>query len=115
MTKAKLLAVEERDGFHLQWFFGDEDGGYLGQDPADGTGPAPEDRGDFEHWAASKAIREAYPEVRVGVLGFVFDTATQARTALRIAQGAAQKERPLPEWARTAMEAGWKPPKGWKP
>ena len=49
--------------------------------------------------------------------GFFWETQAAAQSALRIAKAAiaAGVDRPLPDWARQALAAGWKAPKGWKP
>lgn len=60
---------------------------------------------------------------------FIWEDVAKAKEALRALSGTrkkarklwravleqAESERDYPEWARMALEAGWKPPKGWKP
>jgi len=112
---AKLIAYEERRAWHICWVLEDDLGGALGQNRSDGTGPAPDDRDDWEHWAACKAIREMDRPPKRDSVGFCWDTQSGANAALRIARAALKFERPLPEWASTAIANGWKAPKGWKP
>lgn len=49
--------------------------------------------------------------------GFFWESKAMASNALRVVKAAiaAGVERPMPEWAATAIAAGFKPPKGWKP
>lgn len=49
---------------------------------------------------------------------FVFNHLCDARAALRLINTRLhyeQESKPLPKWAKTAIAAGWSPPKGWKP
>jgi hypothetical protein len=41
--------------------------------------------------------------------------ATAFKTLLTATMKNLQEERPLPEWTKEALKAGWKAPKGWKP
>jgi hypothetical protein len=41
--------------------------------------------------------------------------ATKLLRRLKLAQKLARANKPLPDWARQATTAGWKPPKGWTP
>jgi hypothetical protein len=107
----KLDIVEYGYRFKLAWFEDGEEGGFLGQDPDDGTGKPPVLRESWEHWAASKAVRPASRDD----LGFFWESIGEARSALAKARAALKFERPLPEWAQTAIANGWKAPKGWKP
>ena len=49
--------------------------------------------------------------------GFFWETKTAAQAALRVARAAisAGADRPIPDWAQKALEAGWRAPKGWRP
>lgn len=115
MAKDKLVVVEERGVYRIQWMLADEDydmGGYLGQDAADGTGTAPKDRADWEHWAASAAVRAT--GAQRDSTSFYWDTGASATAALRVARAALVQERPLPDWAIKATAEKRTPPKGWK-
>jgi len=104
----------EKDGHYIQWAFDDgELGGYLCQSADDGEGDPPEDKDAWQHWAASKAVRSA-PGVQFDSTGAFWETEAGARVALRVAKEALKQVRPLPDWAKTALAEGWKPPKGWK-
>lgn len=97
----------------IYWEEDGELGGSLGQSLTDGTGDAPADRDEWEHWAASRAVRNA-PGVKEDNWGLYWETEKLARGAVRIAREALKQERPIPEWAKTALAEGWTPPKGWK-
>ncbi len=48
---------------------------------------------------------------------FQWETEAAAKRALKKAEAAlkaAQANKPYPEWAKQALAAGWKPPRGWK-
>ncbi len=112
----KLVVVEEDYRWLIQWELddGEDLGGYLCQSKDDGEGSPPADRGEWEHWAASKAVRSA-PAVNLkGSAGAWWESEKEARAALRIANEAIKQERALPEWAHTALAQGWKPPRGWR-
>lgn len=115
---ADRLVVIERDYiFVIQWELddGDDLGAILGDSSEDGRGVAPADRGDWEHWAACKALLDMGVERRNGKSGvFFFETQSEANKALKAVKLALKQDRPLPEWAKTAIGEGWKPPKGWK-
>lgn len=119
----KLVLTEEKYKYRIQWEIHDEDGvdgvdlgGYLCQDPTDGAGQAPMEREEWEHWVASGAVRttEGFNLDSPSAWWDWWESATHARAALRIAKEALKQERPMPDWAKTAIAAGWKPPKGWK-
>jgi hypothetical protein len=111
----KLVVDCDRNRWRLSWAFEDDVGGSLGQNSKDGEGEPLSgwSRGDWEHWAASKAVKNL-PGVERDSCGFYWESEAQARKALRVAKEALKQERPLPEWAVQALKAGWKPPKNWK-
>lgn len=109
-----------RDHYAREYRIGWEDeewgAGILGQSKEDGTGDAPKDRDetDWEHWAACKAVLEMSPKVDHDRVGFYWPDERAVNAALRMVKMAIKQDRPLPEWAQTALAQGWKPPKGWK-
>ncbi len=109
-----LDIIVEQYKFRIAWYEDGEEGGWLGQDPNDGLGDAPTDSDDWEHWAASGAVR-ALPSTQSDSLSFFWESMSDAKAALRVAKLALKSERPMPDWARTAIANGWKPPRGWKP
>lgn len=111
------LVLDDNDSrrgkWRISWAFEDDIGGSLGQNETDGLGEAPADRGNWEHWAASKAVKDL-PEIQRDGSGFYWETQAKALKALRVAKESLKQDRPMPEWAVKALEAGWKPPKNWK-
>ena len=111
------LGVEQIQGeWRIAWIFVDDIGAILGEDKEDGKAPAPANPDLWEHWAASKAILEAFPYVERDRWGFHWERTKEARSALRVAKEAIRVKpgQPLPEWAIKALAAGWKRPKGWQ-
>ncbi len=111
----KLVVVEEKYLYRIQWELddGDDLGAYLCQSEEDGVGEPPTERSDWEHWTASQAVRTS-EGVTIDHIGARWDSQKQATAALRVAKEALKQDRPMPDWAKTALAEGWKPPKGWK-
>lgn len=99
--------------YRIYWEDDGDLGGHLCQDQKDGTGEAPQDRDEWEHWAASRAVRQS-PGVEFDLSGAFWELERDAKAALRLAREALKQDRPLPDWAQKALAEGWKPPKGWK-
>jgi len=78
----------------------------------DGTGDPPKDREDWEYWAANKAARDIKP--KRDNRAFWWETKSEVVAALATIKLALKQERPLPDWAKQALAAGWKAPKAWK-
>lgn len=112
--KDRLVIQEQRGRFTIDWHLAEEGdvGGRLGQSTIDGTGEAPTDRDDYEHWLASKIAKESGAQRDHS--GFFWDSHSEAQGVLRKIKEALKQDRPLPEWANIALTHGWKPPKGWK-
>lgn len=130
MKKSKLEVIEEAGAYWISWYFPDEDdyGSCLGD-----AGPScpytreqvkaeqdPEERESMAFAIAAYSIAlptKPYSGQKLGY-GFWWESRRDAEAALRqikaeakaILQGAG-----LPEWAKTALAHGWKPPRGWKP
>lgn len=72
-----------------------------------------------EHNYVSDKIKEQCPPYAFdGSGGFMWESKTKAIAALRRSRALLKQfrsDRPWPEWALKATEAGWKPPRGWKP
>ena len=90
MSKDRLVLDEDRNGlWFISWCF-------------------PESRAAFG--AAVPYLRNHD--------GYRWETRGDAQRALRAAKAAlldARSKVPLPDWAKQALAAGWKMPKGWKP
>jgi hypothetical protein len=121
----KLVVVEYRDSFRIQWELddGDDLGAFLGQSTKCPPDKAPENKDDREFWAHERAgFQVIYSPDSEGCghdhTGFWWETETKAKFALAKVNAmakAALSEIPWPDWAVKATAAGWKPPKGWKP
>lgn len=111
--KDRLSIFETRKGyvFYIGWLcweddYGDEEGLRLGE----GTGT--EDLDD--HRAAEQAVKDM-KDGREESGAFFWESRSRAVKALKVAKEAIKNiEKPLPEWAKTAIAEGWKAPKGWK-
>lgn len=112
-----LTVLEGDDQYRIVWYLPDE-GDYglvLTNDPVPGP-----DREDTDvavdaciHFFAGKRWDMPAPK-----WAFVFPSARLAAECLRYINAelcAWKAARPLPEWAKTALENGWKPPKSWSP
>jgi hypothetical protein len=116
--KDKLVVQVSREyKVRLQWEVHLDDdeidlGGCLGDDATRETPEPPTDREGYETWLAEKLARESGAER--DVIGFYWETEAKAKKVLSQIREGWKQDRPLPEWARTALAAGWKPPKGWK-
>lgn len=112
----KLVTVYENYRFYVQWELdgGDDMGAVLGEGGSkDHSGPPPTERGNWEHWTATKTLSQL-PGVEHDSKGFFFDSKSAADKARAAANLAMKQDRELPDWAKTALAAGWKAPKGWK-
>lgn len=99
------------EGYVVAWEDEGYAGGWLGLSGVD----------DDEHVRVSKAAADACPPDRRTPEGFVWDelaSATKALRAARAEQRAIRDEannRPWPDWAKTAVANGFKPPRKWHP
>jgi hypothetical protein len=123
-------------GDHVSWYDNEDgEGGTVGQElkcsiavlgERAGKAKAKRDGDEYEYLMVEIAAQEWCSALDAGVTkclyGYEFETAALARkflVAMRAAAKAAKhsfsSDVEYPEWARTALAAGWKPPKGWKP
>jgi hypothetical protein len=122
----RLVVVETHGRYRIQWEIddGDDMGAYLGQESKEPS----EDfyksvTTDREYWAAERAgfqvIKEGDQDTRGhDSTGFWWESktqATQALTKVKALMKTVLSSVSWPDWAVKASEAGWKPPKGWKP
>lgn len=111
------LTLEGGDGtWHVAWYCADiEDvGAYVG-DTATVPDEPPKEKSTWEMWVAHRAIAPL-ADGRSSAYGFFFESEKKARLALSAANEALRNGgAPWPEWAIQAKEAGWTPPKNWKP
>lgn len=116
----------DRYRYRLTWYFTDVDdyGASLGEtcytqhdletaiELDDGTY---EMVGNRQHVQATIVVQDMRPKPEKDSDGFFWDSETEAREALRVVNTALKDGKVWPQWAITAKEAGWKPPKDWKP
>ena len=113
MSKDKLVLDEDRGGWVISWYLADI--GDVGATLGEGS---PEANSKDEHDIASLAAKAAAPPSAVSFNGYRWESRADAQKALRAANAAladARSKVPLPDWAKQALAAGWKMPKGWKP
>lgn len=115
----KLDIFEERDGYGIAWFDEDGEGLRLGDSPESENCPTPPKNPDLaEHWHAYQAAIKSLGVELSWNAAPRWDSMSSAKKALSAARAAvkiAASNKPWPEWARQALAAGWKAPKGWKP
>jgi len=122
MAQDKLIVVDNArgDGYRIQWQLAEEDGDWgdlgmvIGESGlANISDTPPEDSEDtFESWIAEKMCKDA--GVEIDTFGFYWDSRTAASKMLKAIKESIKQKKPIPEWAKKALEAGWTPPKGWK-
>jgi hypothetical protein len=115
MAQERLVLDEDRHGlFRIFWYLPDEDdlGACLGdyllpRQPCE----------DAEHRLATESAK-ALNTGELDTVGLYWYTRSAASKALAAAKAALtihRSAKPWPEWAKQALAAGWKAPKGWKP
>lgn len=110
-----------RDGYYygLAWFDEDGEGLRFGEcSEVEDAAAAPKERDLAEHWHAYRAALTVgdCSKIARGTLQWESQSrVVAARAAARAAVKLATAKVPWPEWAKQALAAGWKPPKGWKP
>ena len=113
-SMSKLAVFSDRHMWRIGWE--DEEDGIgleLGQSKPWLTSEAPTDREAWECWTAERTAATQNPER--DSRGYYWYSESDARSVFRVVKAALKAERPLPEWAVTALSAGFKAPKGWQP
>jgi hypothetical protein len=110
----RLMVYEDRGVYRIGWYLPDDDdmGITLGEDLRDIARC-----NDKEHKAATQAIKDQ-EDMELDDNGFYWESKSKAQVALKIAKQAVKdldSGTQMPEWAKQALAAGWKAPKGWKP
>jgi hypothetical protein len=111
----RLIVFEGQNVYRIGWYLEEEEdmGATLGElDVSD----IPESEWDYK--MAVKTII-SLPDIEKDIYGFYWETKSQATKVLKIIKTATttykKSKGELPDWAKKALAAGWKPPKGWKP
>jgi regulator of RNase E activity RraB len=117
MAKEKLKIYEHGSVFRIGWYIPeDEDfGATLGEDLScieyyDDT--------DLDHVIITKYLMSK-KDIEIDGFGYYWESRSAASKILKelkdyLVVAMASQKKELPEWALTALENGWKPPKGWK-
>lgn len=100
--KDKLIVQEDRGVYRIFWWLAEEQD--LGAELGDGH-----EEGDDKHAVATRAAKTT-PGVEKDSRSYYWESRSAASAALQIAN-AALKNKPLADWERKALAAGWKPPK----
>lgn len=112
MAQDKLILNECRDRTRICWWIDGEEGAHLGDYLSGGPSPPEDD----DHYIATEAALTV--EAETDCAGLYWETraaASKALTAAKAALKAHRSAKPWPEWAKQALVAGWKAPKGWQP
>lgn len=120
MAKDQLMVVEDREGyrFRLQWWLAEsEDMGLTLGEGGPNVNAAEVD----PETAIAYGIVLKEENLERDSRGWYWESKTQAMSVLskiKVAwkvEKANKANQPWPHWAVQALEAGWKPPKGWMP
>lgn len=122
MDKDKLIVEDGNDyKYRLWWFIAEEQdiGGCVGEGGVREDEPkTPNDAVEQADYFAAIRAAKASPNVLRDSLGFYWESRSEAEAARRLCNveiKVAQSDKPWPDWAKQALNAGWKAPKGWKP
>lgn len=120
MGQDRLITFDSNDGyFRIAWYIAEWDdiGSWLGDGVSSQQLEAePSEPESLVWYYAEKAAQEL--KLDRDRLGYRFETATAAdrnRRLINARRKQLRDKRPWPDWANTALAAGWKPPKGWQP
>lgn len=112
MAKDRLIIDERRGVYRICWYFPDsgDEGAYLGDYLKRNTSTT-----DSEHRVATEAAQSNSEVDSEGLYWETLSTVKKALAAAKASLKVRQSAKPWPEWAKQALAAGWKPPKGWQP
>lgn len=130
--KHKLAITEQDDRYHIGWYSKEDGFGlYLG-DMYDSDEDLKDQIDDYNNCLCERDVlvaeivgRELFPDRTHQRYRLCWSTRKEASEVLREIKRRilldtkqwkdAQKSRPWPEWALTAANNGWTPPKNWNP
>jgi hypothetical protein len=111
-----LCLVEGDYCYQIAWYLAEEQdyGAFLGDAPTAQTEPdranEPE---EWECWKADRIARDD-PNAHRDSLGRLYwYEKSHAQAVLSKIKTAFKVKRPLADWEKKALDAGWRPPKGW--
>ncbi len=118
--KPRIELTEDRHTgmYAIVWIVDEDEGAYIGDfwsKNKDIVEVSMNDREEYDVWKTEKVAFQFNPDA---INPFRWDSKSVASAALRACRAAlkaADKDRPLPDWAVKALSEGWKQPKGWKP
>jgi hypothetical protein len=107
----RLIVDGEHTTWRIAWFLADEGdiGAVLGEGPIGHDIPSTDDE-NWSHRVATLVVSSS-PGCQRDHGGFYFETRLLAQAAMKAAN-ATIKNKPLADFEKKALAAGWKPPKG---
>jgi len=121
VAKDHLFITDGDHGqYRLQWYIAEYDdyGSIVGEgSPPEFVERDSDDEDALVNWECWKSHEVAAKSkgVQKDSGGFYWESKSLAQAALKLINAELKADRPLPEWAKTAIANGWKAPKGWKP
>lgn len=114
--KDHLVIDDFRDyQYRIVWFLEEEQeyGAYVGEGSIRLAEP---DRAkEPDEWEVWTAYRIAWEDENHNQdeIGFYWESKSKAQRVLAKIKAAFKAKRPLADWEKKALDAGWTPPKGW--
>lgn len=116
MAYRLVVRSSEHGTWRINWCIGGEIGLTVGFDYSD-SDPEPIGQAPWEVWIVNKTASKLPKSYLVhrDDEGFYWLSESDAREVAKACRAALRSApKPMPEWAKTALHEGWKPPKGWK-
>lgn len=116
MTRDVLAILDSGpDCYRIGWIldYGEDVGAILGDRPNGDEPDRSKHRDDWEAWKANEVAASLGAES--DEVGYFWESRRLAKAALAQIEAGVRQEAPWPDWAKTAVENGWKAPKGWRP
>lgn len=108
--KDKLEILENTKGHYIAWVCEGELGAVVGEFRNNILAEEDIEIRLVERIAAQEANAMYLPAEGK----YIWASSNEAKKTLQKMKFALAQERPLPDWAVTALKEGWKPPRGWK-
>ena len=118
MTDKLIILDAGPECYRIAWWLSDEQetGAILGVPLVGGNGEEPDrstDREEWEWWKAEDVASSLGAEKDED--GYFWESKRLVKSALVQIEAGLRQQAPWPDWARAAVENGWKAPKGWRP